>query len=604
MMETLLRITAVCVVVVASFGASAIQIYVDSRSSSVELYAAQELADVLSTILKTKIEPVNNTCVASDPEQCVAVGTIATRAVGLKDALVESLGLEGYIATNNGTSAGVQKNAYAITGKPGAPRGTLYGAYAFLSELGVRFYNPNVTQLPPSPAGGILPSVDLTKIPSLEYRSNNEYVASSNMDWAVRMHYNGVPYPDQVGGGVVYAEPPGFVHTSYKLLSDDAAERPPADLFKSNNEWFWPHDDPNTYGQLCWSNASLVDFILGRVKTMLRQQPQATIISVSQNDNQNYCKDPGDMAIIQEEGSPIGPLLRAVNTIAAGIKDEFPNVAVDTLAYQYTRPAPQITKPLPNVIIRLCSIECNFGAPLTDETNAAFQVDMKNWSRVSQRTYIWNYVTNFGNFVMPFPNWFNIGPNIRFFLDHGVKGIFEEGAYEGPGGDLNELKDYLMGRMLWDPSADADAIIADFLDYYYGDAAPFIAEYMQTMTGAVKATGYYMHENFSPTADLYTNDTMYDCAVSFQRAVQAVGNDATFRPRVDRTKLAVYYLVLWRWDDVQAFAQSHALPWPLEATKTESFAEFSRVYNATGITHLSEGGHDLAWFKSQLFPTH
>lgn len=56
---------------------------------------------------------------------------------------------------------------------------------------------------------------------------------------------------------------------------------------------------------------SHVNMILPRhrfhqVKLMLRQQPQATIISVSQNDNMNYCKDPGDLAIIAEEGSPIG----------------------------------------------------------------------------------------------------------------------------------------------------------------------------------------------------------------------------------------------------------------------------------------------------------
>lgn len=39
------------------------------------------------------------------------------------------------------------------------------------------------------------------------------------------------------------------------------------------------------------------------------------------------------MAIIKEEGSPMGPLLRAVNTIADRIAGDFPNIAVDTLAY-------------------------------------------------------------------------------------------------------------------------------------------------------------------------------------------------------------------------------------------------------------------------------
>ena len=79
---------------------------------------------------------------------------------------------------------------------------------------------------------------------------------------------------------------------------------------RQHKEWFWPHDDSLVYGQLCWSNSSLVDFVTERVKDALRKAPTATIISVSQNDNSNYCKDPGDLAIIQEDGSPIGPLLR------------------------------------------------------------------------------------------------------------------------------------------------------------------------------------------------------------------------------------------------------------------------------------------------------
>ena len=47
-------------------------------------------------------------------------------------------------------------------------------------------------------------------------------------------------------------------------------------------------------------------------------------------------------------------------------------------------------QPRPNVIIRLCSIECNFAMPLTDPSNAPFQKDMEKWAAVSNRTYIWN----------------------------------------------------------------------------------------------------------------------------------------------------------------------------------------------------------------------
>ena len=49
--------------------------------------------------------------------------------------------------------------------------------------------------------------------------------------------------------------------------------------------WFWPQADNESaiYGQLCWSNQSLQDFLVTRVKGYLRQQPEADFISISQS---------------------------------------------------------------------------------------------------------------------------------------------------------------------------------------------------------------------------------------------------------------------------------------------------------------------------------
>ena len=61
---------------------------------------------------------------------------------------------------------------------------------------------------------------------------------------------------------------------------------------------------------------------------------------------------------------------------------------------------------------------------------------MEAWAKLSDRTYIWNYITNFGNYFVPFPNWGVIAANIAYFKAHGVAGVFEEGTYGTPGGDL------------------------------------------------------------------------------------------------------------------------------------------------------------------------
>jgi hypothetical protein len=66
-----------------------------------------------------------------------------------------------------------------------------------------------------------------------------------------------------------------------------------------------------------------------------------------------------------------------------------------------------------------CGVSGNFGAPLTDPSNAPFQRDIVNWGKISSRTYIWNYITNFGHYLAPFPDWYVLGPNVRFYVANG-----------------------------------------------------------------------------------------------------------------------------------------------------------------------------------------
>ena len=84
----------------------------------------------------------------------------------------------------------------------------------------------------------------------------------------------------------------------------------------------------------------------------------------------------------------MGPLLRAVNEIARVVAAKHPQVAVDTLAYQYTQPPPTVTKPERNVIIRLCDIQSNSGAPLTDPSNAPFTTVLEGWNKLTKRIWM------------------------------------------------------------------------------------------------------------------------------------------------------------------------------------------------------------------------
>jgi hypothetical protein len=356
--------------------------------------------------------------------------------------------------------------------------------------------------------------------------------------------------------------------------------------------------------QLCLSNPELRDFVVERVKQALRDAPEARIISVSQNDCFNPCECDNCKALDDAEGSHAGSLLAFVNYIAEKIKPDFPSVAVDTLAYQYTRKPPRAARPRPNVIVRLCSIECDFRQTLDSPANAAFAADIRGWEQRADRLYVWDYVTDFAHYLQPFPDWFALGPNLRFFQAHHVRGVFEEGASESSGAEMAELRAWLLAQLLWNPNQDDQALIREFLDGCYGAAAQPLARYLQLMQTA--SQGFNL-SCYSPTDSPFLRFKPLAQAEAFwQQAEQAVADNDELLARVRLGHLSVQCVWLARWEPLRQECSQAGATWPFTLTR----AEFARQWLATAqgipgkpwtkVTTVREGGPTPQKFISQL----
>jgi len=84
------------------------------------------------------------------------------------------------------------------------------------------------------------------------------------------------------------------------------------------------------------------------------------MISISQNDWHGYCECEKCKTLDEQEGTHAGALIHFINAVAEEVEKEFPDILIETLAYQYTRVPPKHVRPRRNVVIRLCSIECAF----------------------------------------------------------------------------------------------------------------------------------------------------------------------------------------------------------------------------------------------------
>ncbi len=462
----------------------------------------------------------------------------------------------------------------------GGRRGTLYGVYTFLEKyLGCRWFSSEVSRIPRRRQIAIGPIAD-RQTPALEYREPLCFEAT-DPDWAARNKCNGhfPAFASRHGGGVKYAGP--FVHSFNDLV-------PVEQHFAAHPEYFSEVNGARLRKetQLCLSNPEVLALALGKVRDWLKAEPAAAIVSVSQNDWGNPCQCPACRAVDAEEGNFSGSLIRFVNRIAEAIEPDYPHVAIDTLAYLYTRQAPRRVRPRHNVIVRLCSIESCFSHPLEScgetmlfkdraGTGATFAGDLAAWGRICDRVYVWDYVTNFANYVLPFPNLGVLAANLRLFARNHVKGVFEHGANPpGGGGEFSALRAWLLAKLLWAPSADEHALLKEFLTGFYGRGGEPLLRYVMALIQLVESQNLHASCYDRPDSAYLTPELLALAEACFDEA-EAVADDAAVLARIKRERLPI------------RFARLAALP--LDAPDREvRLDKFAAEAAAAGITQLAE----------------
>lgn len=469
-----------------------------------------------------------------------------------------------------GTSTG---NLYIVSG---GGKGAIYGVVHLLEKyFGCRVFSPGA-EIFPRRDDLALGCIFERENPLNEVRIvNGDFARDPDYrDW-MRLHV-----PEEIYGAGYY------VHTFHKLV-------PWQEHFAAHPEYFAWMNGKRIIDQPCLARPEVLEMVIAKLGEAMAAQPDKHVWSVSQNDNFSYCRCPECAAVIEEEGSPSGPLLRFVNRVAAA----FPDKVISTLAYQPTRPAPRLTKPAPNVEIMLCTIECDRSRPLADTPSGrAFIRDLENWTRICSRVYLWDYTVNFSHFVSPFPNLHVLEPNIRLFMDHGVGRHFQQ-TNAGPGHAMSELKSYVLARLLWNPNGGARAAMNDFLAGYYGKAAPYIKRYIEALREALERSGAGLDiyeppathaEGFLSAADVAVTNALFD------KAEAAAAKDPATLLRTRTARLPIMYAMIEIGKNdlfgPRGFLVERSGRYAVKPAMAALLDEFLERCRAAGVRNLNEAG--------------
>jgi len=465
-----------------------------------EKNAAQQLQLHLSKISKA-LKVVNEEDYSG--ENAIYLGnTDFAKFAGIETSL---LGEDGYLFER-------LDNNLVIAG--GTENGLLNGVYSLLEYFGYRKFSADDPLLLPYAKSISLPKDEL-KVPLIKYRTTN-YYDTRDTDYK---SWHKLSSTDSWGM---------FVHTFELLIT-------PEKYGKTHPEYFSLIDgERNPVTQLCLSNEELFQTLVIELRKRIEKNPGAKYWSVSQNDNDKYCQCGRCNALNKKYGNlPSGSMVWFVNKVAR----EFPNKIISTLAYWYTRAAPSNIIAEPNVNIMLCNIESTREKPVFD-TDPAFTRDLQDWGKLSQDILIWDYNIQFANPLSPFPNLHTIGPNIKFYIQNNVRALFMQAT--GNKAEFGHLRAYLITKLMWNPNADSNAIIDDFLKGYYGKAAIFVKQYIERMRLSLLNDNFRLNI-FGDPRDAVTNylapERMNEYNQLFDNAEKAVLGEEGKHNRVREARL-------------------------------------------------------------------
>ncbi len=526
-------------------------------SSSCDRYAASQLQKYIYESTSVFIPYFSDRCPKRGPEIIIGADTRNGHEL-ICDNELEGLGEEGCIIKTVGDDI-------IIAGK--TSRGTLYGVYEFLERfIGFKAFTKDV-EIFDRLEELIIPETDITVIPDFEYRDayfrfafDGEFCAKNRLNTTL-----GDISPEKGGNLKFY----NCHHAADDLVA-------PKLYFETHPEYFAEVNGERTTDQLCLTNPEVIDIATETVKRWIKENPECRVFSIAQNDNQNYCHCKKCRAIDEKEGSPAATNILFANKIAEEIEKTNPDILLHTFAYQYTRIAPKTVKPRHNVIVRLCNIECEWGRSIEEiavqkpeSKTVEFLNNIREWSAICDRLYIWDYAVNFSHYLMPFPNFYSMAENIKIYKKYGVKGMLQQGNFSyGGGAALDDLKSYMIARLTLDSTLDPDKLIFDFTEAVYGKGGKYIREYIRLVTLAIGENRLTLYDH--PNASYIDDNLVILCDKLFKMAEDA--ESGATRKRIEREHLSIEYLKAVRIEDDKKRGEA-----------VDAFAEKVRAFRLTEI---------------------
>lgn len=483
-------------------GKSDFVIVTNDNPDATIITASKEMQSYIEKISGAKLSIITESNYKSEQKAIIIGETAIENDVVNIDR--ENIKKDGFLVYSNG-------DKLFISGAES--RGTLYGVYTFLEDyLGVRWFTPTLEVVPENKDIIIDAKINRLVEPSFIIRRNDSIGTNDAYRARTKMNVSFWEEATDYGGALTYVL---WDVTLDKLVPDDLITEHP-DYFATTEE------GTKTRDHVCLSNPEVLEVAVKNArKAILENETNAKYIHIGQKDNTNYCRCENCEALYEKYGSVSAPTILFTNAFADALDDEFPDFMFTFYAYNETDKPPKdlSLKCNKNVAPVLCGLHkaCR-SHPLTEcgaqdgnetfynlfgDNEPVIAEDFKNWVKVADTTYIYDYTINFINTAQFFSNFETMQSTMQYMHDIGITGyIYNCGDTHIAA--FNELRNYLLCKLQWDVNCDVEYHMMDFINVYYGEAAaPYIKEILDIQTAQTRASAHAFDFDWHYQAGFY-----------------------------------------------------------------------------------------------------
>ncbi|HRT93247.1 MAG TPA: DUF4838 domain-containing protein, partial [Planctomycetota bacterium] len=363
--------------------------------------------------------------------------------------------------------------------------GLTYAVWGFLEDhLGCRFYSysampfnrylgPKFELVPQRPRLR-LGQIDEVQEPAFQLRGFVYYLSLG--DWLFKNRGGGLPIAPH--GGAVCG-----THNFYHFAD-------PKTYFEKHPEWYPLRGGKRQHDWamgLCGTNEELARELAKNLmeKQMAKWKDPALPIPLAQGDGYTGCQCPACRELVEREGTEAAPLLLLLNRILDITTRTYPDLQIVTFSYFETLIPPKTMKPHPNLWFNVVSSSLSqnhagdqVGPIRGNPANRDYLRAIEGWPRLAPgRVTLWDWALT-SNPLVEWPNLFFLPDNVRLWHESGVTGAALQVCWGTS--NWNWLRNWLFLKLAWNPRADAEKLIRQFLDDYYGRrAAGHLWEYLR-----------------------------------------------------------------------------------------------------------------------------